>query len=144
MQTILSLWRTKQGYCIARSVPPILFSTLALSLPTRPSPSRACVTRGSRSTCGNPKCSSTTNLQTKCVCRMRLHLMFANALRWNATFLSNREGGWVPHDLCGFAYPPPSPSPPAVYFACCFQLQLICSCERVCNIIVLFKCLKSF
>ena len=52
LQTILSLWRTKQGYCIARSVPPILFS--ALSLPTRPSPSRACVTRGIRSTCSDP------------------------------------------------------------------------------------------
>jgi len=37
LQTILSLWRTKQGYCIAWSVPPILFSTLALPLPTRPS-----------------------------------------------------------------------------------------------------------
>ena len=25
--------------------------------------------------------------------------MFANALRWNATFLSNKEGGWTPHDF---------------------------------------------
>ena len=35
LQTILSLWRTKQGYGIARSVSPIFPPTLTLPLPTR-------------------------------------------------------------------------------------------------------------